>query len=212
MKKMNQFLALGFLALVLALVGSKAAAHQDGGGFGGGGNGGGGYGGGGNGGGFGGGGFGGGGGGMGGMGAMGGFDPTQLVPMMVDRMRQSLVVTNEDDWSVISVKLQKVMQFHFEEQIAGLSGVMKNMGGGMGGGGGGLRFLTMLGSTPDPTEDALQQALDSNAASAQLKTAMAKLRAVRKAKQDEKIKAQDELRDLLTIRQEATLLSMGILD
>jgi len=79
--------------------------------------------------------------------------------------------------------------------MAGMSAMMKTMGvggGGAGGGGGGrgMGFLTALGGAPDPTEDALQQALDDNAPSAQLKAVMTKLRAVRKAKQDEKVKAQ----------------------
>jgi hypothetical protein len=244
MKKINQFLAAGVLAAGLALTGSKAVAQDDGaaapapsgmvtttvtqaGGangnttrrmvmqqnYGGGqGGGGGGFGGGGG----GGGGFGGGGGGMG----MGGFDPTQLVPMMVEGMRTSLSITNDDDWAVISAKLQKVVQLHMAEQMAGVSGLMKNMGGAFGGGGGGggmgggraMGFLTALGGTPDPSEDALQQALDANAPSGQLKAAMAKVRAARKAKQDEKAKAQAELRDLLTVHQEAVLLSSGLLD
>jgi len=61
MKKFNQFLAVGVVSFVLAFTGSKAVAQGGGGG----------------------------GGGMG-MGGMGGFDPTQLVPMMVDRMRPAL--------------------------------------------------------------------------------------------------------------------------
>ncbi|MGA3180378.1 MAG: hypothetical protein ABSF38_08565 [Verrucomicrobiota bacterium] len=186
MKNTNQFLAVGGVALVLVFAGVKALGQDAGGGGGGG--------------------FGGGGG--------GGFDPTQIVPMMAEGMRTSLLVTNDDEWKIISLKLQKVIQLQMEERLAGMGAMMRNRGGGPGGGGGGggMRFLGALGGTPDPSEDALQKALDDNAPTAQLKAAMAKLRAARKQKQEEKAKAQAELRDLLTIRQEALLLTEGLLD
>jgi hypothetical protein len=72
--------------------------------------------------------------------------------------------------------------------------------------------LGAIGGTPDPSEDALQKAIDDNAPTAQIKAAMVKVRAARKAKQDERIKAQAELRDLLTTRQEAVLLADGLLE
>jgi hypothetical protein len=192
MKNTNQFLAVGGVALVLVFAGVKALGQDAGGGGGGG---------------FG----GGGGGGFGGGG--GGFDPTQIVPMMAEGMRTSLLVTNDDEWKIISLKLQKVIQLQMEERLAGMGAMMRNRGGGPGGGGGGgMRFFGALGGTPDPSEDALQKALDDNAPTAQLKAAMAKLRVARKQKQEEKAKAQAELRDLLTIRQEALLLTEGLLD
>jgi hypothetical protein len=68
----------------------------------------------------------------------------------------------------------------------------------------------MMQSTPEA--DALQTALDSNAPKDQVKTALENLRAARQRQKDELAKAQNELREMLTLRQEATLVSLGILD
>jgi hypothetical protein len=189
MKRLNQFLAIGSVALVLLCAGSKALGQPGAGGGGGAG-------------------FGGGGQGFGGGGGAG-FDPTQFLQMAVDNMRDTLVVTNNDEWSIISPKLLKVMQLQMQERMVGMGAMARSFGAG---GGGGMRRLTALAGATDPLEDELQQAIDNKVPTAQLKAAMAKLRASRKAKQDEKIKAQGELRDLLTIRQEAILLSQGLLD
>ncbi|MGD1084817.1 MAG: hypothetical protein ABSA47_08735 [Verrucomicrobiota bacterium] len=191
MKKLNRLLAAGGVSLVLVFFGAKAMGQGGGPGAGG-------Y---------------GGGGGMGGGGGGGGFDPTQFLQMAVDNMRDSLSVTNDDEWKVISAKLLKVMQLQMEERLSGMSAMGRNFGGGGAGGAGGMqRRLGAFGGTPDPSEDALQKLLDANAPTAQLKAAMVKVRAARKAKQDERIKAQSELRDLLTTRQEAILLADGMLE
>jgi hypothetical protein len=197
MKKLNRLLAMGGVSLVLVFFGAKAMGQ-------GGGMGGGGYGGGGGMGGGGGGGFGGGG---------AAFDPTQILQMAVDNMRDSLSVTNDDEWKVISSKLLKVIQLRIAESTAGMGALTRSfVGGGAGGGGGMQRRLGAFGGTPDPSEDALQKAIDDKAPIAQIKAAMEKVRAARKAKQDERIKAQSELRDLLTTRQEAVLLADGLLE
>jgi hypothetical protein len=187
------------LALAFALSGQRAAAQ---GGFGGAGpNGGGGN-------------FGG----AGGMGGRGGFgammgDPAQRAQMQVDSLRESLAVTNDAEWNIISQLLLKVVQLKSEQSIAEISRMvapmMAMMGGGRGGMGGAANFL---GVQPDPSADALQLALDGHGTVAQVKAALARFRDAKKQKQDALAKAQDALKAVLSARQEAVLALAGYLE
>ena len=58
----------------------------------------------------------------------------------------------------------------------------------------------------------MQQALDNNGTLDQVKAALAKFREAKKQKQAELAKAQDSLKEVLTIRQEAALVAAGYLD
>jgi hypothetical protein len=146
------------------------------------------------------------------------FDPAQFQQQMQQRMneflRQKLSVTNDDEWNVIQPLLNKVVQKRMEVSLAGMGGLRGMMGNRnrQGGGGGGPRggFFGM--GQPSPEEDALQQALDNNAPKEQVKTALENVRAARKRKADELAKSQDDLRQVLTLRQEAALVSLGMLD
>ncbi len=96
-----------------------------------------------------------------------------------------------------------------------------NGGGGFGGpgggggrarnGGGGLGALFGANSQPPPEAEALQRAVDSKASSEELKAAVAKLNAARKARQTKLQKEQDALRQILTVRQEAIATTLGLL-
>ena len=180
MKKLNQLLAVTGAVLTLAFSGASVMAQ------------------------------GGGGGGFGGGGGRGGFDPAQLVPMMVDGMRQSLAVTNDDEWNVIEPRLEKVVKLKMEERTTGIGSMFAGRGGG-GGGGGMMRFNALTGG-PDPSADALQKALDNSASIPEVKAAMAKVREARLQKRAALLKAQQDLKDVLSIRQEAVLLLSGQLD
>jgi hypothetical protein len=185
MKNFKYFVVVAGASLILALSGGHALAQ---GGFGGG--------------------AGGGGGGFGGGG--GGFDPSQLFQMIVDGQRESLSVTNDDEWKAISPRLLKVVQLQMQARTVGMGAMFGGMRGG--GGGGVQRRMGGLGGEPDPAETALTTALENHASTPEIKTALAKVRAVRQAKKDELLKAQSDLRDLLTPRQEALLVAGGMLD
>ena len=142
------------------------------------------------------------------------MDPQQIQQMMQQRMmdnfRQQLAVTNDDEWGVIQERLQKVLKLKMDAMVSNGAG----MWGGMrrnGGNGGGFRAFQGM-SQPDPSADSLRNALDAGAPNAQVKAAMDKLRDSRKQKQAELAKAQDDLRSVLTIKQEAALLLAGMLD
>ena len=68
-----------------------------------------------------------------------------------------------------------------------------------------------FGGETGPEREALQQAFDSKAVADDLKAKLAKLREARKAKEAKLEKAQDELRQVLTVRQEAAAVLAGLL-
>ena len=80
-----------------------------------------------------------------------------------------------------------------------------------GGGRGGFGALGGLLGTPGPEEQALQQAIEANASNDALKTALDRFTAARKAKQAKLEAAQAELRQVLSVRQEAIASVSGLL-
>lgn len=181
----------------------------------------------------GGGGFGGQGGGFGG--GRGNYDPAQMQEQikqaLLDALRQEFEVTDDAEWKVISDQVMKVYDAETQGAAAGLNigrllqSAMGNMRGGAGGpGGGGAAFAggngrrngglgALLGgnNAPDPEGDALQQAIDSKASPTELKAAIARVMEARKARQAKLQKAQSDLRQVLSVRQEAIACSLGLL-
>lgn len=168
---------------------------------------------------------GGGGGGFGGgRGGRGNFDPAQVRQQMEQRMKDGLGVTDEE-YTVLQPKIQAVMEAQRDATISPFGGRGNRggggggPGGGGGGGGGGGRGGFgggMFGGDPTALEkavDDLRTALDNKDTPAD--TIKTKVEAVRKLKAEGKeklAKAQAELRDLLTPRQEAYFVSRGMLD
>jgi hypothetical protein len=143
-------------------------------------------------------------------------DPAQFQQQMQQRMaafiREQLVITNDDEWNIIEPRLTGVMKLKMETMFGSISG-FRGMGGNRGGdtpGRGRRNFAALAQSSPEA--DALQKAIDSNAPAQELKAALANLRDARKRKQAELTAAQEQLREVLTFRQEAILVSMSILD
>jgi hypothetical protein len=163
---------------------------------------------------FGGGGFGGGGGGFGGGGRRGGggnFDPAQLQQRILQNIQTQLNITNDTDWTAIQPLIQKVLD---AQQALGTPPSIRLLTSGFGGGGFGRRGGGGFGgfSGQDSVEfQALRNAVDSNAPDAQIKDALDKYEASQKAKQAALTAAEDALRSVLTLRQEAQATLMGLL-
>jgi hypothetical protein len=79
------------------------------------------------------------------------------------------------------------------------------------GGGGQQRRGGMFGA-PSPEMEALQTAIDNNAPAEQVKAALDKYRAARKAKEATLAAAQAELKKVLTGKQEAVAVVNGLLN
>lgn len=137
---------------------------------------------------------------------------------MMERMKERFEVTNDDEWKIISERLQKVTAARtatgtgfgaFGRGGPGGPGGPGGQGGdraqGGGGGGGGRR------GEASPEADELQKALDAKASKDEIKAKIARLRDARKANEGKLEKAQEELRAVLNIRQEAVAIMMGLL-
>ena len=202
MKKISLILVAAAAALTLML-GGKALAQPGGGGFGGG--------------------PGGGGPGGGGMNFQN-MDPQEIMKQIQQRLndsyREQMDVTNDTEWALIGERINAVTEARQATVsdgggvggitgMAGMLGMGGRRGGGGGGGGGGLRALL---GTPSPESEALQQAIDANAPASQIKALIGKLQAARKAKLAKLAKAQEDLRAVLSTRQEAIAIMGGLLD
>ncbi len=143
------------------------------------------------------------------------FDPAQMRERMMERYKETLEVSNDDEWKALQPLIQKVM----DARMASFSGMGRGMfgpprrGGDNAGdqGGGPRRGGGMFGGTASPEAEALQKAIDAKAPKAEIKAALAKYVESRKAKQAELEKAQDDLRKVLTARQEAIATLNGLL-
>ena len=192
--KVNTMITLCAAAVALILSSGNVLAQDDGGGPGGPG------------------GFGGpGGGGLGG----GNFDPAQMQQFMLERIREQLGVTNDADWSAIQPFVQKVMDAQRGTQ--GNMGRMFGRGGPGGSGGpgapGGQGGPGGFGQQQsDPAATALEQAIDNDAPASQIKDLLAKYKASHAAKQAALAAAQDALRKVLSVKQEAQATIMDLLN
>ena len=126
---------------------------------------------------------------------------------MLERYQEQLGFTNDTEWEAVKPLVQKVT----EARMATMSGMGRGMfGGGRnrgGQGGPGGAF-----GQPDPAHDALQKAIDDNAPAAQIKDLLAKYKTAQKAKQAKLEAAQADLKAVLTTKQEAQAVLMGLVN
>ncbi len=146
-------------------------------------------------------------GGPGGPGGPGGgrnFDPEQMRQRMLERVREQFGVKDDDEWKIISERIEKV------------SAARREMGGGMGmfggrGGPGGGGGRGGFGGEPSPEAAALRSAIENNASADDIKAKLARYRESQKDKEAKLTKAQEELRQVLTAKQEAAAVLAGYL-
>lgn len=141
----------------------------------------------------------------------GNFDPAQMRERMMANYKERLEITNDDEWKAIEPLVQKVS----DARMASMSGMGRGMFGGPRRQGGDTQGQDrprggMFGQ-PNPAADALEKAIEAKASKAELKAAIAKYQEARKAKQAELETAQENLRKVLTARQEALATLNGLL-
>jgi hypothetical protein len=169
----------------------------------------------------------------------GGFDPQQMRQRVLQNLRERLEVTDDSEWKLISERITKVMDARRAANpgpggfgmFGGFGGPPPGGGGGFGGPGGPPPAgednqgtpggagpagpppggFAGFNREPNPELEALQKAVESKASSAELKARMAELKASRARKQAELETARESLRQLLSARQEAIAMAMGLL-
>jgi hypothetical protein len=147
----------------------------------------------------------------------GNFNPEEFRQRMDDRLKTALKVT-DDEWAVIKPLVDKVNTVR-----ASGGGGFGGRGGGRGPGGGTAGGAAPAAGQPaapgggnrggSPESQALRAALDSESSTPDdIKAKLAAVRDARKKNAAALDAARTDLRKVLTLRQEAVLVSMGMLD
>jgi len=148
-------------------------------------------------------------------GRRGNFDPEQMRQRMLDRLREQMDVKDDGEWKPISDRISKVMEARREVGFGGGMGFRGPRPGGDNANAdnqGGNRRRGGFGGEPSPEAEALQKAIESKASSDEVKAKLAKYRDSRKEKRARLEQTQDDLRKVLTARQEAVAVLNGLLD
>jgi hypothetical protein len=135
------------------------------------------------------------------------FDPAQMRQQMLDRMKEQMQASDEE-WSVIAPKLEKVWQLQRDSRGGAMGGW-----GGRGGRGGDANRDNQPTSAVANAARELRTALEDSAVSPQsVAEKLAAYRAARDKAAEELKTAREDLKGLLTPRQEAVLVMMSILE
>jgi Spy/CpxP family protein refolding chaperone len=147
--------------------------------------------------------------------------PEDMQARMATALRERLEITDDEEWKLISERIAKVTELR--RTAGGPAGGMGPMafggrggpgGGGPGGGADGAnRGGPRGGRGGAPTSElgALQAAVRDKLPDAEIKARMNKLRETRKNDEAKLTKAQEDLRAVLTVRQEAVAVVFGLL-
>jgi len=146
-------------------------------------------------------------------------DPNQFRDQMKARLKE-LLGAADDEWKILEPRIDKVQdlqQVSLSGRGMGLALLFGGRGGGFGGPGrgGGGRFNRDPGppSSVQMKWQELQATIENkDAGPERYKAALTAYREARNQVQNDLLKSQNELRDLLTPRQEAILVALGTLD
>lgn len=147
----------------------------------------------------------------------GNWDPAQMRQRMMERYREQFKIKDDAEWKLIEERIAKVtearMAVGFGRGPGGFGGGRGRGPGGPGGGGGeqGGRRGGFPGMEPSAEATDLQKALDADAPASEVKAKLEKYRDSVKAKEAALEKAQGDLRQVLTAKQEAAAVLGGLL-
>lgn len=131
------------------------------------------------------------------------FDRGEMQNRMLTRLRDEMGVTDDQEWKLISDRIQKLMELRRASGPFGGFGL-----GGPRGANGNARGM----NAPSSAEvDALRSAIDDKLPDAEVKARLERLRDTRAQAEAQLAKARDDLRSVLTVRQEAIAVLAGLL-
>ncbi len=146
------------------------------------------------------------------------FDREQMRARMVERLKEQLGA-KDDEWKVIEPRLVKVIDLSRQVDGRGRRSMFFGRGGREDRRGDRGRTERPAGdpdrerTAAEKAADELQALLDSESAKAEeIKTKLTALREAREKAKQELAKAQKELQQILTVKQEATLVLGGLLN
>ncbi len=159
-------------------------------------------------------------------GGPGGFDPAQARQRMAERMKEMLGA-DDQAWKVMEPRLMKVMELNRQASAGGRGMMLGMFGRGRGGRGGpggpggdqGPQ-ADRRGRGPQGEQTALEKAMaqlrttleNQSASPEDIKTQLTAVRQAREKAKQELAVAQQDLKKILTLRQEATLVEMAMLE
>jgi hypothetical protein len=139
-------------------------------------------------------------------GGRGNFDPAQFAQQREERMKKDLGV-NDEEWKALQPKIDALDK----ARMAGFGGGQFGRRGGPGGQGGNADEATK--TDLQKKQDSLKKLLDDKDSDPKaIATALKDLRDERVKGKESLKKAQDELKELLTARQEASMVLSGRLE
>ncbi|MBL9189573.1 MAG: hypothetical protein JNK23_18985 [Opitutaceae bacterium] len=150
-------------------------------------------------------------------GGRGTFSPEDMQARMLTALRDRLGVTDDEEWNLISKRIAAVTELRRNTAGGGGPGGIL-LGGGRGGppgggdtGGRGGRGPGGRGGSSNAEVAALQAAITDNLPEAEIKSRLERVRESRRDNEAKLVKAQEDLRALLSVKQEATAVLFGLL-
>lgn len=144
------------------------------------------------------------------------FDPAEMQARMLTALRERFEVTDDEEWKVISDRISKLNEIRRSAAGGAFGGFGgRGPGGGPPGGGGdtGGRASRVGrgGGSSNPEVAALTAAIQEKLPDAEIKSRLDRVREQRKENESKLTKAQENLRALLSVRQEAVAVLAGLL-
>ncbi|HEY7118900.1 MAG TPA: hypothetical protein VH475_20085 [Tepidisphaeraceae bacterium] len=132
-------------------------------------------------------------------------DPAQFREQRLNRIKEQLG-SSDDEWKVLQPKIEKIMDAQ-RETFAGFGGFRR--GGGGGGGGADNQPQSAIAKASADLRTTLE---NKDAPADEIAKKLAAVREARDSARKNLQTAQKELKDVLTQRQEAVLVTMGMLE
>lgn len=138
----------------------------------------------------------------------GNFDPAEMQQRLMNNLREQFGVTDDAEWKAIADRITAIYELR-RASGGGFGGLGAFRGGGQAGQNAGAGRRGQAAASPE--QDALRQAISDKLPDAEIKSRLTRLREVRKANEEKLTKAQEELRGILSVRQEAVAVMFGLL-
>jgi hypothetical protein len=144
-------------------------------------------------------------------------DPAQFMARITERYRSQLVVTNDEEWKIIEQRIETVLQAERELRNAEFTSSSRNGATngkkGLRSNSGRVRGNAPGGSSSEADSDVtgLRKLIESKAPPGQIRAKLARVREMFKQKQMSLDTAREDLRSVLSVRQEAIAVLIGLL-
>ena len=139
-----------------------------------------------------------------------GRDREQVQERMIERFKEVMECSDEE-WQVIAPKVLSVYRLSNQSRTGTIRTIMGRTS--QGNQSGNRRTRTSTSNQSDESLTKLQELLENeNATTSDIKKLVSEVRKAREKSEQELATAQKELRELLTVRQEAILITLGLLD